>query len=114
MTFIGDLDFKDGRTPSQTTTLVLGRCLEAMGKDIDTFLQGMSINPLAFFSDINTDWLRRPFIGQHVFKVLQAAGYKGTENDIWYSVTGSTAPYAVKRPKAEPKKRTPRKTAGTH
>jgi hypothetical protein len=114
MSFIGDLDFKDGRNPSQTTTLVLQRCLETEGKNIETFLHGLSINPLAFFTDINADWLRRPFIGQHVFKVLQAAGYKGTENDIWYSVTGSTAPYAVKKPKAEPKKRTPRKPVRAH
>ena len=105
MTFVGDLDFKDGRNPSQTTTIVLERCLEASGNSIATFLEGLSIKPVAFFTDINADWLRRPFIGQHVFRVLQAAGYKGTETDLWYSVTGSAAPYAVKKPPAAPKRK---------
>ena len=112
MTFLGNLDFNEGRNPCQTTTIVLQRCLDGEGKDIETFLKGLSIDPQAFFTDINADWLRRPFIGQHVFKVLQAAGYKGTENDIWESVTGSTAPYAVRKPKAEPKKRSHRAAAG--
>ena len=115
MRFTGDLDFKAGRSPSQTTTILLQRCLGCIrgdeSKGIGEFLEGLFIKPIAFFTDINGDWAGRPFIGQHVFKVLQAAGYAGTEHDLWYTVTGSTAPYAVKKAKAEPKKRAPRKVA---
>jgi hypothetical protein len=59
MAFLGHLEFKDERNPSQTTTLVLLRCLEGTGKDIETFLKGLSIDPMAFFIDINADWHRR-------------------------------------------------------
>jgi len=117
MRFTGDLDFKEGRSPSQTTTILLQRCLGcARGdetKSMEEFLKGLFIKPVAFFTDINGDWVGRPFLGQHVFKVLQAAGYKGTEHDLWYSVTGRTAPYAVKKLKSEPKRHVARKTTGT-
>lgn len=113
MKFTGDLDFKEGRSHSQTTTILLHRCLGcAKGdetKGIGEFLGKLSIKPEMFFTDIDGDWVGRPFLGQHVFKVLQAAGYKGTEHDLWYTVTGRTAPYAVKKPKAEPKKHSPKK-----
>lgn len=115
MTFTGDLDFKEGRSPSQTTTILLQRCLRCVRgvetKGIGDFLEGLFIKPVAFFADINGDWAGRPFLGQHVFKVLQAAGYEGTEHDLWYSVTGRTAPYKVTKPKAEHKRRSaPRAT----
>jgi hypothetical protein len=100
MTFIGDVEFVEGRSHSKTTTVVLRKCLrcenQAGEKKIDGFLEGLSIKPIAFFEDIDADWLARPFIGQHVFKVVQAAGYLGTEDDLWLAVTGSMAPYAVK------------------
>jgi len=107
MRFVGDLDYKEGRSPGQTTAVVLQRCLQALGKDTAEFLEALSIQPGAFFVSINTDWARRPFVGRHVFRVLQAAGYEGTEHDIWYSVTGCTAPYRVtmQPPQAPPKKR---------
>ena len=117
MKFAGDLDFKEGRSPSQTTTILLQRCLGcARGvetKGIGDFLEGLLIKPAAFFADINGDWVGRPFLGQHVFKVLQAAGYEGTEHDLWYSVTGRTAPYKVTKLKAEPKTRAARKATAT-
>ena len=108
MRFIGDLDFKAGRSPRQTTTILLQRCLGfARGDDtkgIGEFLEALFIKPIAFFADINGDWAGRPFLGQHVFKVLQAAGYQGTEHDLWYSVTGRTAPYVVRKAKPVSKK----------
>lgn len=117
MSFIGDLDFKEGRSPSQTTKILLQRCLGcAKGdetKGIGAFLEGMQIKPSAFFMDIDGDWASRPFLGQHVFKVLHTAGYMGTEHDLWNTVTGSAAPYAVKKLKAPPKKRAAKKTMGT-
>jgi hypothetical protein len=117
MTFAGDLDFKQGRSPSQTTTILLERCLGcARGnetKGIGEFLEGLLIKPSAFFKDISGDWVMRPFLGRHVFKVLQAAGYEGTEHDLWYSVTGRTAPYKVTKPKAEPRNRSAPKATGT-
>ncbi len=104
MTFVGDVEFKEGRAPSRTTTMVLERCLtcekQAAAKGIGDFLKAMSIKPEAFFHDIDGDWGGRPFIGQHVFKVVQAAGYGGTEHDLWYSVMGHDAPYPVKKLKA--------------
>ena len=100
MTFIGDVEFVEGRSHSNTTTMVLRRCLgyenQAGEKEIDGFLKRLSIKPDAFFKDIDADWLARPFIGQHVFKVVQSAGYLGTEDDLWLAVTGSVAPYVVK------------------
>jgi hypothetical protein len=117
MKFTGDLDFKEGRSPSQTTTILLQRCLGCTRgvetKGIGDFLEGLFIKPVAFFADINGDWAGRPFLGQHVFKVLQAAGYEGTEHDLWYSVTGRTAPYAVRKVKSEPKRRAGGKATGT-
>ena len=104
MAFIGNVEFKDGRAPSQTTTLVLQRCLGCDkltgAKDIGDFLEGMAIRPEAFFHDINGDWTGRPFIGQHVFKVVQAAGYGETEHDLWFSVMGHDAPYPIKKAKS--------------
>ena len=105
MTMLGHVDFKEGRSASQTTALVLQRCL-GTGKDdgtkaVNKFLEGIKIKPIAFFSDIDGDWQGRPFIGQHVFKVVQAAGYEGTEHDLWNTVTGDPAPYAVKSPKTD-------------
>jgi hypothetical protein len=115
MKFNGDLDFKEGRSPSQTTTILLQRCLGcAKGvemKGIGEFLEGLFIKPMAFFRDIDTDWLSKPFIGQHVFKVVQAAGYGGTENDLWVSVTEHPAPYAIKKSRAQVKKPRSPKTA---
>ena len=100
MTFIGDVDFVEGRSPSKTTTVVLRKCLgcqkQAGEKEINGFLEGLSIKPIAFFKDIDADWLAKPFIGQHVFKVVQSAGYLGTEDDLWLAVTGDRAPYAIK------------------
>jgi hypothetical protein len=108
MTFIGEVDFVEGRSHSKTTTAVLRKCLgcakQAGEKQIDGFLERLSIKPDAFFEDIDADWLARPFIGQHVFKVVQAAGYVGTEDDLWLAVTGSMAPYAVKGRGAQQKK----------
>jgi len=100
MTFIGDVEFMDGRPHSKTTAVVLRKCLgcekQDEGKEISEFLERLSIKPEAFFKDIDADWTGRPFIGHHVFKVVQAAGYGGTEDDLWLAVTGSTAPYAMK------------------
>ena len=100
MTFIGDVEFVEGRSPSKTTTVVLRKCLgcekQAGEKEIDGFLERLSIKPEAFFKDIDADWIGKPFIGQHVFKVVQAAGYGGTEDDLWFAVTGARAPYAIK------------------
>lgn len=100
MTFIGDIAFVDGRSFSKTTALVLRKCLGCDKLDgdgeVDGFLKGLSIKPEAFFKDIDTDWTDKPFVGQHVFKVVEAAGYRGTEDDLWLAVTGGTAPYVVK------------------
>ena len=108
MTLISDLEFMEGRSPRETTTVVLQKCLgcerKAGQKQIDIFLERLSIKPEAFFNDIDTDWIGRPFIGQHVFKVAQSAGYLGSEDDLWLAVTGSTAPYAVKGRGVPPKK----------
>lgn len=108
MTLISDVEFMEGRSPRETTTAVLQKCLgferTAGRKQIDGFLEQLSIKPEAFFNDIDTDWLGRPFIGQHVFKVAQSAGYLGSEDDLWLAVTGSTAPYAVKGRGVPPKK----------
>lgn len=108
MTFLGDVEFVEGRRPSQTAAVVLGQCLgcgkKNDGKEIEKFLLGMSIKPDAFFRDIDADWSGKPFIGQHVFKVAAAAGYEGTENELWLAVTGNVAPYAIKKVKAQPKK----------
>ena len=110
MTFIGDVELVPGRSPCKTTTVVLRKCLrcrkEAAEKEIDGFLERLSIKPAAFFREIDADWIGRPFIGQHVFKVVQAAGYGGTEDDLWLAVTGATAPYAVKGRGGQQKKST--------
>jgi hypothetical protein len=104
MAFLGSLDFVEGRTVTKTMTLVLQRCLRCgsrdEGKAIDKFLKSMRIQSDAFFRDIEGDWSGRPFVGEHVFKVVQAAGYEGTEHDLWTTVTGYPAPYPVKMPKA--------------
>jgi hypothetical protein len=101
MRFIGDLDFQEKRSPSQTTTALLQLCLGcAKGEEtegIKELFKGLLIKPEAFFAMINGNWAGRPFLGQYAFRVVQAAGYKGTEHDLWYSVTGRTAPYAVKK-----------------
>lgn len=55
MTFLGNMDFNDERNPSQTTTLVLKRCLAVEGMDIETFLKGLSIDPQAFLTYINAN-----------------------------------------------------------
>ena len=73
-------------------------------KEIDGFLKGLSIKPEAFFKDIDANWTDKPFIGQHVFKVVHAAGYRGTEDDLWLAVTGGTAPYATKERGGQPKR----------
>ena len=108
MTFIGDVEFMEGRSPSKTTTVVLRKCLgcrkQAGEKEIDGLLERLSITPGAFFKEIDADWIGRPFIGQHVFKVVQAAGYRGTEDDLWVAVTGGTAPYAIKERAGQPKR----------
>ena len=108
MTFLGNVDCVEDRAASKTTTLVLQKCLGGKGdgrRAINKFLEAMRIKPDAFFHDIDGDWLRQPFIGQHVFKVVQAAGYEGTEHDLWNTVTGDQAPYPVKMSKmAGPKK----------
>ncbi len=103
MSFIGNVHFVDGRPASKTAALVLRQCLkcstEQNGQDVEQFLEQMSIKPEAFFRDIDGDWTARPFIGQHVFKVAQAAGYDGAENDLWISFTGNPAPYPVRKSK---------------
>jgi len=102
MAFLGNVPFSAKRSPSQTAAIVMQRCFKRGDHDSETtiekFLESLSIMPEAFFRDIDTDWLQRPFIGQHVFKVVQAAGYAGTENDLWESVTGSDAPYPIRQP----------------
>ena len=107
MTFLGDVKFVEDRAPSETTALVLRRCLDcgqqAAGAAIATFLEQRSIKPSAFFADIDGSWTDKPFIGQHVFKVVTAAGYGGTENDLWLAVTDQTAPYKIAKPKPEAK-----------
>lgn len=108
MTFLGDLDYVEGRSVEKTTTMVLERCLccgsKDQGKTINEFLKNMRIQPDAFFRDIMGDWAGRPFLGGHVFKVVQAAGYEGTEHDLWTTVMGYPAPYPVKIVKvAKPK-----------
>lgn len=101
MTFIGDVAFVEGRSPSKTTAIVLRRCLKATGDDTDDFLRAMSVQPVTFFGELDDDWSRKPFIGQHVFKIVQAAGYGGTENDLWLAVTDQAAPYKIAKPKRE-------------
>ena len=93
MAFIGDVEFVSGRSPSKTIAIVLRRCLKATGDETDGFLRAMSIKPEALFREIDDDWSRKPFLGQHVFKVVQAAGYGGTENNLWLAITDQTAPY---------------------
>lgn len=105
MTFLGNVEFVEGRTASKTTALVLQKCLDK-GEVVNEFLEAMNIKPDAFFRDIDGDWNGRPFIGQHVFKVVQAAGYEGTEHDLWNTVTGDPAPYPVKLPPAPRPKKT--------
>ena len=117
MTFLGDVEFVEGRRPSQTTTVVLGQCLGCSkkndGKEIEKFLLGMSIKPDAFFRDIDADWPGKPFIGQHAFKIVQTAGYEGTENDFWMAVTGQDAPYFIKKTVVKAKKPAPAKRRKT-
>jgi hypothetical protein len=102
MAFLGNVAFSEKRSPSQTAALVMQRCFKGRKQGgevtVEKFLESLSIKPEAFFRDIDADWLQRPFIGQHVFKVVQAAGYAGTENDLWESVTGSDAPYPIRPP----------------
>jgi len=102
MAFLGNVAFSAKRSPSQTVAIVMQRCFRRRKPGSETtvekFLESLSIKPEAFFRDIDADWLWRPFIGQHVFKVVQAAGYAGTENDLWESVTGSGAPYPIRQP----------------
>ncbi len=108
MAFIGEVAFVQGRSFSETTAVVLRKSLgcgkHAGEQEIDGFLRRLSIKPEAFFRDIDTDWIGRPFIGQHVFKVVQAAGYGGTEHDLWLAVTGGMAPYAIEGRGAQQKK----------
>lgn len=103
MAFIGEVNFKEGRTPSKSITLVLEQCLGCpkppTGVEIEKFFTALKIKPGAFFRDIDADWPARPFIGQHAFKIVQTAGYEGTEHDLWVTVTGNEAPYAVKQAK---------------
>jgi hypothetical protein len=103
MAFTGNVAFQDGRSPSKTTAMVLGRCLgcgqKAAGAAIEAFLEKHDIKPSAFFTDIDGNWADKPYIGQHVFRVVQAAGYGGTENDLWLAVTDETAPYRTTQPK---------------
>ena len=109
MAFIGNVEFVEGRPASKTTTLVLKRCLHCGkddGKVINEFLETLNIVPDAFFRDIDGDWDGRPFIGGHVFNIVQKAGYEGTEHDLWESVTGNLAPYPVKNAKKPAPKKT--------
>jgi hypothetical protein len=105
MAFLGNLEFVEGRPASKTAKLVLQLCLgcgtKDEGKAVGAFLKGIRIVPDAFFKDIEDDWNSKPFIGEHVFKVVQSAGYEGTEHDLWDSVTGNPAPYPVKISKAD-------------
>jgi hypothetical protein len=109
MAFLGNLAFVEGRPVGKTTRLVLQLCLGCgtrdEGKAIGVFLKGLRIQPDAFFKDIQDDWNSKPFIGEHVFKVIQSAGYEGTEHDLWDSATGNPAPYPVKISKADRLKR---------
>ena len=103
MAFTGDVEFLEGRSPSKTTTMVLRRCLacgqETADAAIEAFLEEHAIRPAAFFTDIDDSWADKPYIGQHVFKTVQAAGYGGTENDLWLAVTDHAAPYRTTPPK---------------
>ena len=103
MAFTGDVEFLEGRSPSKTTTMVLRRCLacgqETADAAIEAFLEEHAIRPAAFFADIDGSWADKPYIGQHVFKTVQAAGYGGTENDLWLAVTDHAAPYRTTPPK---------------
>jgi hypothetical protein len=103
MAFTGNVEFLEGRSPSKTTAMVLRRCLgcgqDAAGAAIEAFLEKHGIKPSAFFTDIDGNWAAKPFIGQHVLKTVQAAGYGGTENDLWLAVTDETAPYRTTQPK---------------
>lgn len=104
MGYLGSVDFVEGRSFSKTTSLVLQRCLGCSSADgrhaIGEFLGTLRIQPEAFFRDIDGDWNGRPFLGEHVYKVVKAAGYEGTEHDLWTAVTGFPAPYPIKAPKA--------------
>jgi len=97
------LAFLEGRSVSKTVTLVLESCLgggdQDSGKAIAEFFARMKIHQEAFFRDISGDWDGRPFLGEHAFKIVRAAGYEGTEHDLWIAVTGFEAPYALKSPK---------------
>jgi len=104
MAFLGNVNFVEGRAPSKTAALVLQECLGSV-KVIETFLKSLQIKPDAFFNDIDGDWQDKHYIGQHVFKVVKAAGYAGTEHDLWTAVTGDPAPYPVKLPKVAPPSR---------
>jgi hypothetical protein len=114
MTFIGDVEFMEGRSPSKTTTMVLQQCLgcrKLAGETVvDGLFERLSIKPDAFFREIDADWIGKPFIGQHVFKVVQAAGYGGTEDDLWLAVTGGAAPYVIKERGGQQKKLAVKKT----
>jgi len=106
MAFLGNVAFSAKRSPSQTAAIVMQRCFKrrenGSATTIEKFLESMSIKPEAFFRDIDADWLQKPFIGQHVFKVVQAAGYAGTENNLWESVTGYEAPYPIRQTAKSP------------
>jgi hypothetical protein len=109
MAFAGDMDFKEGRSPSQTTTLILQQCLgkskKSKGNELEDFFEGLAISSRAFAKDIDADWITKPFIGQHAFKIVLAAGYEGTENDFWLAITGRDAPYFIKKPAKKPSPR---------
>jgi hypothetical protein len=112
MGFLGEVDFKDGRSPSQTTTLILQRCLgcarQDPGNELEGFFKSLAITQKAFAKDIDADWDLQPFVGQHAFKIAQAAGYEGSENDFWLSTTGRDAPYPIKKIKLPPPPKKPR------
>jgi len=97
------LVFLEGRSVSKTVMLVLESCLgggdQDGGKAISEFFTRMKIHQEAFFRDISGDWDGRPFLGEHAYKIVRAAGYEGTEHDLWIAVTGFEAPYALKAPK---------------
>jgi hypothetical protein len=105
MAFTGEVEFVDGRAPSKTAAMVLRRCLgcgqEAAEAAIEAFLRKLSIKPSAFFADIDDSWADKPYLGQHVYKTVLAAGYGGTENDLWLAVTDHAAPYRTTKPKRE-------------
>jgi hypothetical protein len=116
MGFLGEMEFKDGRPPSQTTSLILQRCLgckrQDPGKELEEFFKSLSITQKAFAKDIDADWESQPFVGQHAFKIAQAAGYEGSENEFWLSTTGRDAPYPIKKIPV-PKKPRPKKLKKT-